>query len=372
MNMGISALRGLVYPRPGRSRRASSWDRAGGNRDFVRIEPGETKTLAAIEGAGCIQHLWLTINAGDPHYLRTTVLRIYWDGEATPSVETPVGDFFGVGHARAAHFASLPLNMVTGDGPLAHNQAAMNCFFPMPFAHGARVTLSNESAQPISHGYYYVDYEERPVAEDVLRFHAQWRRELPTPASMDLAQPGLEFEATNGRPNLDGAGNYTLLEAEGRGHYVGCVLSVDHLNPIPNFGWFGEGDDMIFIDGETWPPALHGTGTEDYFCAAWGYPSGAYSAPYHGVSLAGPTTGPLAYSGKWTMYRFHIEDPVVFQRSIRVTIEHGHDNVHANDYASVAYWYQAEPHKPFAALPAVDQRLPLDDRESLRRFMRTI
>lgn len=372
MIMGASALRGLIQRRTTQRRRSSSWDRTGANRDFVVIPPGEAAVMADIEGAGCITHLWITINAKDPHYLRTTVLRMYWDGELHPSVEAPVGDFFGVGHARANHFISLPLNMVTGDGPLHHNQTAMNCFFPMPFAKGARLTLTNESSQPIESAYFYVDYEAGELPDDALRFHAHWRRELPTTATLDLATPGLEFMETFERTNLDGRENYVILDTRGYGHFVGVVLSIDHLNPIPKFGWFGEGDDMIFIDGETWPPTLHGTGTEDYFCAAWGYPSGKYDAPYHGVSLAGPTEGPTAYSGKWSMYRFHIEDPVIFHESIRVTIEHGHDNVHASDYSSVAYWYQNEPHPPFQPFPPAAARLPLDDRESLKRYAATI
>jgi hypothetical protein len=189
---------------------------------------------------------------------------------------------------------------------------------------------------------------------------------------MDLGAPGVNFAQVNAQANLHGGGNYLILEAEGRGHFVGSVLSVDHVNPIPGFGWFGEGDDMIFIDGEVWPPSLHGTGTEDYFCAAWGFPSGKYNGPYHGVSLAGPNVGPLAYSGQWTMYRFHIEDPICFSRSIRVTIEHGHANCQADDFASVAYWYQTEPHRPFPALLPVAQRLPLPEQESLRQFNATI
>ena len=111
---------------------------------------------------------------------------------------------------------------------------------------------------------------------------------------------------------------------------------------------------MIFIDGEKWPPSLHGTGTEDYFCEAWGYPSGEYSAPYHGISLGNDTR---EWSGKWSMYRFHIEDPIRFKKSIRVTIEHGHANNQSNDYSSVAFWYQFEPHKNFKVLPSVKKRL---------------
>ncbi len=241
----------------------------------------------------------------------------------------------------------------------------------MPFAEGARITLSNESEHALTHVYYYLDFEECAVGEEVLRFHAQWRREAPTKASVDLAAAGMSFERVNQEANLDGEGNYVILEAQGRGHFVGSSLSIDNLNPIPGFGWFGEGDDMIFIDGEEWPPSLHGTGTEDYFCAAWGFPSGKYDGPYHGISLAGPDSGPLAYSGKWTVYRFHIEDPVHFEKSIRVTIEHGHANCHANDYASVAYWYQSEPHAPFPTLLLAAQRLPVPDTESLQRFLET-
>ena len=370
--MGFGTLRNLVYPRQARTRRMSSWDRTGKNRDFVVVQAGETATLADIQASGCINHIWMTVNAEDPQYLRQVVLRMFWDGETAPSVESPLGDFFGVGHARVSHYVSLPLNMVTG-GEAAHaNQAAMNCFFPMPFVRGARITLSNESTLPLKSLYFYVDYEERPVEDEVLRFHAQWRRELPSQATVDLRASETNFAQIFEETNLDGRENYTFLEAEGRGHYVGCVLSIDHLNPIPRFGWFGEGDDMIFIDGEAWPPSLHGTGSEDYFCAAWGFPSGKYDGLYHGISVAGPNQGPLAYSGKWTAYRFHIEDPICFEKSIRVTIEHGHANCHASDYASVAYWYQTEPHRAFPPLKPAAQRLPLPDQESLKRFCATI
>ncbi|HTT90351.1 MAG TPA: extracellular solute-binding protein [Acidimicrobiales bacterium] len=150
--------------------------------------------------------------------------------------------------------------------------------------------------------------------------------------------------------------NYVIQDAEGVGHYVGCVLSIDnHDASNQAYTWPGEGDDMIFIDGEAWPPSLHGTGTEDYFNAAWGFPSGAYAGPYHGISLASSVQ---EHFGLWSMYRFHIEDPVRFARSVRVTIEHGHANDQGNDYSSVAYWYQHEPHRPLPPLPPIDERLP--------------
>jgi hypothetical protein len=142
---------------------------------------------------------------------------------------------------------------------------------------------------------------------------------------------------------------------------------------------------MIFIDGESWPPSMHGTGTEDYFCTAWDFPSGKFSGPYHGISLAEPYrtpdvwetpgtwgAGSFGYSGKWTAYRFHIEDPIIFNRSILVTIEHGHANSLSNDYASTAYWYQTEPHKQFRPLPVAAARMPLTTKESLKSYCRSI
>lgn len=369
---GLGGLAGLVYAGRGRSRRVSSWDTSGGNQDFVVIEPGGTAVLAELQGAGRITHLWMTVNTAEPHYLRRMLLRAFWDGEERPSVESPLGDFFGVGHGRVSPFVSLPLSMVTGGEALTANRAAMNCYFAMPFARGARLEVVNQSEHPVSHFYYHVDYQEGRLEPETLRFHARWHREAPTAATVDLSDPAMGSERVFALPNRDGADNYVILEAEGRGHYVGCVLSVDHTNPMRRFGWFGEGDEMIFIDGEGFPPSIHGTGTEDYFCAAWGYPGGAYAGPYHGVTLAGPTAGALAYSGKWSMYRFHVEDPVRFERSIRVTIEHGHANCHASDYSSTAYWYQTEPHRPFEPMPPAEERLPLPDEESLRLFLRTI
>jgi hypothetical protein len=289
-------------------------------------------------------------------------------------VEAPLGDFFGVGHGVVNHYCSLPLNMVTGPRAERWNAAAMNCFFPMPFTGGARIEIENQCDADVGAFYYYIDYEAyHEPQDDLLRFHAQWRRENPTQGvDMHTITP----ETLHQLKNIGGQENYVILEAQGRGHFVGCNLSIDHVNPRPGVTWFGEGDDMIFIDGESWPPSLHGTGTEDYFCSAWDYPAGEHSMPYHGISLAGKwldlDNAVFAYAGKWTMYRFHIEDPICFAKSIRVTIEHGHANWHSNDYASVGYWYQTEPHKPFPAMPPVAERLPIPERESLKRYFETI
>lgn len=375
MELGVAGLRALIYARDAHSRRESSWDRSGGNADAIAIPKGETATLAAITGPGCINHIWFTIWCPDKLYLRKLLLRMYWDGEPEPSVECPVGDFFGVGHGIISHYWSQPLNMVTGPRAERWNVGAMNCFFPMPFAAEARVQIVNECDADVQSFYYYIDYETyTTVPDNVLRFHAQWRRENPTVGTVDMYT--VTREALGQLKNIGGQENYTILEATGRGHYVGCNLSIDHINPVPGVTWFGEGDDMIFIDGEEWPPSLHGTGTEDYFCAAWDYPAGKYCMPYHGISLAGKwltlENDIFAYAGKWTMYRYHIEDPVCFSRSIRVTIEHGHANWHSNDYSSVAYWYQTEPHQPFPAMLPVEQRLPIPEKDSLKRYFETI
>jgi hypothetical protein len=369
-----SPLGDLARIRSVRTRRVSSWDQTGGNDDRLHVQPGETVVLADIAGAGVINHIWCTIDCQQEHYLRRIVLRMWWDNEEQPSVEVPIGDFFGVGHAKTANFASLPLQMSPADGK------AFNCFFPMPYSERARIELTSECDAEVLF-YYYIDYEEHPSMDpDQGRFHAQWRRENPTEGISDegMSNPDWSFGGTN----IGGEGNYVILEATGQGHYVGCNLNIHNLRKGPHmawpenipwplrmedfqvhgevvrkvFNWYGEGDDMIFIDEDTWPPSLHGTGTEDYFNTAW-CPAVTYHAPYHGITLPGGEN----WSGKISLYRFHIEDPICFQQSIRVTIEHGHANRRSDDISSTAYWYQHEPHAPFPALPPVEARLPLPD-----------
>jgi hypothetical protein len=250
----------------------------------------------------------------------------------------------------------------------------------MPFSQRAQVELLNQGERSVRF-YYYIDYElHESIPEDLGRFHAQWRRQNPCQGISDEGMDNRAFSF--GGANIGGAGNYVLLEAEGRGHYVGCNLNIHNLRQRPDlewpaglswppseeearglgdeylrlFNWYGEGDDMIFIDGEAWPPSLHGTGTEDYFNTAH-CPAEKYDAPYHGLTLPG---GPN-WSGKISLYRFHIEDPIHFRKSIRVTIEHGHANHRSDDYSSTAYWYQLEPHAPFPPLPPAAERLPRPD-----------
>lgn len=387
-----TALSDLKYEKSGRPKRVSSYAKDGSNADSIRLPKGEEITIFDINGPCEIRHIWCTLNSyGISACYRKIVLRMYWDNEDTPSVEAPLGDFFGVGFGVANHYTSLPLNMITIQGA-PQEFSAMNCFFPMPFLKHGKITVTNESEVDISAFYFYVDYVEAPTFKEVpMYFHAVWRREFPTDGTMDMVgirkadpSPDAGAKVLNKMLNPSADGNYVILDAVGNGHYVGCNLSTDNINPVPGFNWFGEGDDMIFIDDEPWPPSLHGTGTEDYFCCAWNYPSGEFSSLYHGVSFAHPIPKDLNekskalppytldYSGKWTTYRFHIEDPIMFKKSIRVTVEHGHANCHSNDLSSTAYWYQSEPHKPQPPILPVEERIPLSDEESLDRFCESI
>jgi hypothetical protein len=316
---GQDLLKELGQKQDYRSRRVSSYDRSGGNRDSIVIEAGKTAVLAEIKGPGAIHHIWTTI-AAEPFYGRKIVLRIYWDGETSPSVEAPVGDFFGVGHGLNRNFASLPITC-SSEG------RARNCYWYMPFRRSCRITAENQGTRPVDAFYYYVDYRELPdLPADAAYFHAQYRQEFP---------PG-------------GKRDYLLLAAEGAGHYVGCNMSVLQRA----MGWWGEGDDRIKVDGES-KPSLHGTGSEDYFSDAWGMRQG--QSLFYGCPLQEED---FQAGAKATVYRFHIPDPVPFQRSIEVTIEHGHANDRADFLSSVAYWYQAEPHKAFPRLAAAAERLP--------------
>ena len=344
-----SSLRDLPRLRRQRRRRSSSWDRTGGNDDRETLAPGQTATLLDVEGAGSVTHIWMTVatdrtlrGVEDPELLRRLVLRAWWDGEDDASVEVPLGDFFGVGHGRTTNFVSAPLQMSPENGK------GFNCWFPMPFGEGARIEVTSELEHEAVFVYFYVDYEELDtLAADVGRFHAQWRRGDPCAGrTRRESNHAFQLEGTN----LDGRDNYTILEATGHGHYVGCVLSIRNRRRTREWNWYGEGDDMIFIDGDVWPPTVHGTGTEDYFDTAW-CPTQPHHAPYHGITLPGGKN----WSGEISLYRFHIEDPVVFERSIRVSIEHGHANKRSDDYSSVAYWYQSEPHAPFGLAPVADR-----------------
>lgn len=368
MNQGNN-LDTLFYMNSCVSRRESSYDRSGGNHDWFDIEPAETRTFADIEGPGIIRHIWMTNWTGDKDWkeeafnLRKLVLRIYWDDETEPSVEVPLGDFFGMGFGKRKNYFSEAFSMNPEDGK------GMNCFFPMPFHKRARFTVESNC---ICHTnfYFYIDYEryEKLPETETAYFHAWWNREENTKGWAPIEPGLLDREKANvpGEPewypkawltkNVSGEDNYLVLDASGKGKFVGCNLNIDVFEPQAN-EWYGEGDDMFFIDGEPYPPTLHGTGTEDYFNTAFG-PTQEYHSLWSGITLYSGERAGFKYGGKNSMYRLHIKDPVYFNKSLRFSIEHGHANKLSNDYSSTAYWYQMEPHKPFPAFPEVKKRLP--------------
>ena len=325
-------LSGLERLKDFQTMRASSSDKnwKNGNGDARPIAPGGTLTLAELKGPGAIAHIWFTIAHDAPFYSRLLTLRMYWDGEEHPSVECPVGDFFGIGHGVDKSFVSLPVR-VSSDG------RGRNCYWPMPFRKSARITVTNESDRRCHAFYSYIDWQKhKSLPKDTAYFHAMYRQEYP---------------CVMGR-------NYLLADLAGRGHYVGTIQSVYHISP----GWYGEGDDFFFIDGAS-EPQLRGTGTEDYFCDGWGFRQ--QDGPFYGTPLwEGYNTG-----NRSTAYRWHIPDPVTFKKSLRVEIEHKGSQtfpdgkvdgfIERDDLmSSVAFWYQTEPHKPWPALPPGPERLP--------------
>ncbi len=341
---------------PARTKRCSSYDVTGGNADRWMLAPGETRVLADISGPGKITHIWMTQSNPDPDYLRRIVLRMYWDGEEQPSVLAPLGDFFCLGHSMVCSFQSLPFTASVNDRQ--HNcfggAAALNCYLPMPFNRSARVEVTNETDEN-HYQYFYIDYElqDAPFGADAAYFHAQFHRENPTTGWGH--EVTVNSAVSDGVKCLSDKDNYQLLSAEGAGQFIGFNLSVTNLqrrvkNPHERT-WWGEGDEMIFIDGEPWPPSLHGTGSEDALNQAYGMQRNAYLC--NGSSIYEADT--LGYQ---TSYVFYLANPVRFTKSLRASIEHGHGNHLSNEYSSVAYWYQREPHKAFGILPTL-QRLPL-------------
>lgn len=294
-----------------------------------------------------MRHIWLTLSSADLLSRRSIVLRAFWDGQDYPSVESPLGDFFGQGWGEKYDFASLPLASAPKEGH------ALVSYWPMPFASGARITLENQSEHAVDALYFYVDYEELEcLAEETLRFHAWYNQELTQPESGREHEWGVLGETPL---NPGDAANYLFVEAEGSGHFAGVNFYVHSPGPM----WYGEGDDMFLVDGEPWP-GLHGTGTEDYFNMSW-CPDTVFLHPYFGCARAPGRTdnGPrFGWMGRTHLYRFHIEDPIRFSRSLRASIEHGHANNLTLDLASVAYWYQTLPSRPFPTLPGRAARAP--------------
>ena len=348
-------LSNLTHIRSRKTGRSSSWDKTGRNADRWVVPARSSVVLADISGPAQITHIWMT---QVDHY-RECLLKITYDDAPHPSVLVPLGDFFCLGHGMVNSFQSALFSASTFFPYQFNKPCALNCYAPMPFARRAVVELVNESDEP--HGqYFYVDYEtleEFPV--DCGYFHAEFRRTNPFGGwGPEVTVNSQEVDVAN-KELTAWENNYVILETRGRGHYIGCNMSVTNFTR----NWWGEGDDMTWVDGYKWPPDLHGTGSEDYFNQAFGMQPNAYlrngSSIFEGGSV--PAAEIELYrgdSGYQTSYVFHIENPVRFTREIKATIEIGHANHLANEVSSVAYWYAEKPTKVMD-LPSVAHRLPV-------------
>jgi hypothetical protein len=335
-------LSSLISPHPYVQKRASSYDRTGGNDDFRKIAPGETLTLLDDSGPGVITHIWITIASSEKYHLKKLVLRMYWDDEASPSVEAPIGDFFGLGLGDYFLFESTPLSVAS--------DKALNCFFPMPFRRRARITVSNDGKEEVDAFYFNIDYQAliKDLPANTVYFHAQYRQATPAKGWTNQWESN-DAAAVNVKKNLDGQNNYVWLEATGQGHFVGVTMSILQNQD----GWWGEGDDMFFVDGEKLP-SINGTGSEDYFLGAWSFGDHPFSYALFGA----PVKGSESAGSRSSVYRFHLDSPIPFTKALRATIEHGHANHRSDNFFSVAYWYQNEPHATFPVLSSVEERLP--------------
>lgn len=296
----------------------------------INIAPMQTVTLAEIEGPGAIQHIWLTVH---PNYWRRLIFRFYWDGEESPSVEVPLGDFFANGWGVRCNIQSLPVAVNPAGG--------FNCYWEMPFRKSARITVESIGTEEIRGFYYQITYTLTDVPDNAAYFHAQWRRTNPLP-----------YKTV-----------HTLVDGiNGQGHYVGTYIAWG----VNNNGWWGEGEIKFYIDGDDRFPTIAGTGTEDYFGGAWNFehPKGEYgvfSSPFSGLPQVIKPDGLYQSQQRFGMYRWHVMDPIRFQQDLRVTIQAlgwrsgGRYLPLQDDIASTVYWYQAEPHAPFPALPGADE-----------------
>lgn len=289
---------------------------------YIKIAGGEVFTIAEMDGPGAIQHIWMTPTGN----WRSTIIRIYWDGETTPSVEAPVGDFFCMGWGQYAPLSSLAVCVNPG--------SAFNCYWTMPFRKSCKITMENILDEEMTL-YYQIDYALTDVPEDAAYFHAQFRR-------------------TN--PNL--TSDYTMIDGiKGKGHYVGTYMAWG----VNNNGWWGEGEIKFFMDGDSKYPTICGTGTEDYFCGSYNFDrNGKYNefcTPYAGLHQVIRPDGLYTSQQRFGLYRWHIADPIRFEKELRITIQDlgwksgGRYLPQKSDIASVVFWYQTEPHNPFPKFP---------------------
>ncbi len=295
----------------------------------IRIAPGETRTLADVRGSGAIQHIWMTLTG----HWRHSILRIYWDDQETPSVECPAGDFFACGWGQYAQISSLAVCVNPG--------SAFNCYWEMPYRSGFRMTMTNIAAQEMTL-YYQITFTETDIPDDLAYFHAQFRRVNPLPYKQV----------------------YTILDGvQGQGQYVGTYMAWG----VNNNGWWGEGEIKFYIDGDDEYPTICGTGTEDYFCGSYNFDVGKdqggyreFTTPYSGLAQVIRPDGLYRSQMRFGMYRWHITDPIRFERDLRVTIQAlgwrsgGRYLPLQDDIASVAYWYQTLPTASFPPLPDAD------------------
>ncbi len=291
----------------------------------IIIPPKSTIPLATIREPGAIQHIWMTTF---PTHWRSLILRAYWDGEETPSIECPYGDFFANGWCERCNINSLPIAVNPAGG--------MNSYWEMPFHHSARLTIENLGTDPVTL-YYQIDYTLTEIPADMACLHAQWRRSHP-----------LAYKQV-----------HTLVEGvQGKGHYVGTYLAWQ----VNNSGWWGEGEIKFYLDGDTNFPTICGTGTEDYFGGAWNFEHpkgsyGVYSTAFLGLPQVIQPDGLYRSQQRFGMYRWHIMDPIRFEENLRVPIQalgwrkDGRYLPLQDDIASVAFWYQSEPHTPYPSLP---------------------
>jgi hypothetical protein len=298
-------------------------------RPFIKVPAHTTAVIMDVDGPGTIKHIWMATSPDLHDVGRSGVLRFYWDGEETPSIEVPIADFFAIGHGT---FAPVNSSMVV-DVP----QDSMNCYWPMPFARHARITFANDSDKELPLLTFQIDYEAGPIALNSGYFHAQWRR-----SRVSRANP-----------------LFTILDGvKGEGRYVGTFLSWTQLSG----GWAGEGEVKFYIDGDNQFPTIAGTGTEDYFGADWGFPAN-YSTPYVGNVLDHKNKD-AGVGTQWSLYRWHVPDPISFHKDLKVTIQdlgwwpNGKYQPLDDDYAATAFWYQKEPHAPFPKFPSLSDRWP--------------
>lgn len=296
---------------------------------FVNIAAKTEFTLAEIDGPGAIQHIWMT--PAPLNKTRWHILRFYWDGETEPSIEVPLGDFFACGWAKFCQINSLAVCVNPG--------SAFNCYWPMPFRQKAKVTIENLDEEGMRL-YYQIDYALTDIPKDAAYLHAQFRRVDPVP-----------YKSV-----------YTIVEGiAGKGHYVGTYLAWE----VHSTGWWGEGEIKFYLDGDTDFPTICGTGTEDYFCGSYNFDVGGtyreFSTPYAGLSQVIRPDGSYQSQQRFGLYRWHIPDPIRFEKDLRVTIQAlgwmsgGRYQPLQDDIASVAFWYQTEPHAKFPPLPSKDE-----------------